>query len=317
MLEQEMAKKNLILRMEVGSNLYGTSTPGSDRDFMGVFVPTEEYILGNQHCEQVEIRTNPSGSGKQNTKNDVDTILYSLPKYLHLLAQNNPNIIETLFVPDKNLLFHTVYGDRILNLSPVFVSKKVKHTFLGYAFTQKKALTHKRERFQVLQSALVQLEDYEKRGIETLPAQMTLVSMLREDGKWGQYEKGQQVFVVKKLIEQEISAYGHRLELIQKFGFDTKFASHLIRLLDEGLQLLVEGTLTFPLPQNNLIRDIKLGKYSLDEVLKIAEDKEKLVEQAYITSALPPTPDLKAIDQVQIELLKEFWGWTSLSPTGV
>lgn len=311
MIEQELAQKNLILRMEVGSNLYGTATPASDRDYIGVFMPTEEYILGNKRCEQVEIRTNPSNSKKQNSSKDVDTVLYSLPKYLHLLAQNNPNILETLFVPKKNLLFHNEMGDKILNLAPIFISKKVKHTFLGYAFTQRKALTHKRERWLAIKDGLDYLGQLDSKGTEVLPEQLDLVSSLREDQTWGKYEKGQPVFLVRKLLEQEINAYGYRLDSIQKFGFDCKFASHLIRLLDEGLQLLTEGTLTFPLPSNNLVRDIKLGKYTLDQVLKMAEEKEKLVEQAYLLSPLPNTPDLKAIDRVQIEMLKEHWGWTN------
>lgn len=311
MTEQEMAQKNLILKMEVGSNLYGTATPASDRDYLGVFVPSEEYILGNKRCEQVELRTNPSSSGKRNTKDDVDTVVYSLPKYLHLLAQNNPNILETLFVPKKNLPVHTMLGDRILNLAPVFVSKKVKHTFLGYAFAQKKSLTHKRERFQAIGDALSYLDTLDTRGTEVLPEPLNLTSTLREDGTWGMYEKGQPVYLVRSLLEQELLAYGYRVDSIKKYGFDTKFASHLIRLLDEGLQLLAEGTLTFPLPNNNLVRDIKLGKYTLDQVLQIAEDKEKLVEQAYLMSTLPSTPDLEVVNKIQVELIKEAWGWTS------
>lgn len=311
MEEQEIAKKNLILKMEVGSNMYGTFTPASDKDYMGVFIPPEEYILGNKKCEQVEDRTNSSGSGRQNTNKDVDTIIYSLPKYFHLLAANNPNVIETLFVPLRNIQFQTDLGKKILMSSPIFVSKKVKHTFLGYAFTQRKSLTHKRERFEVLKDALDKLYDLDEQGIEVLDDRLNLVSKLREDGTWGQYEKGQKVQTVVKLIEDEVNKYGHRLELIRKFGYDTKYASHLIRLLDEGLQLLVEGHLTLPLTQNNLIRDIKLGKYKLDKVLKMADDKEKLVEQAYINSKLQHTPDLKAISDLQIVLLKEYWGWSS------
>ena len=88
-----------------------------------------------------------------------------------------------------------------------------------------------------------------------------------------------------------------------------KFASHLIRLLDEGLEFLVEGRLNFPLSNNNLIRDIKLGKLGLDEILGIADRREKLVEEAYIHSPLPNNPDLEKIDELQIQLLKDFWGY--------
>ena len=35
---------NLIVKMVFGSHLYGTNTPQSDKDFKGVFMPTNEQI---------------------------------------------------------------------------------------------------------------------------------------------------------------------------------------------------------------------------------------------------------------------------------
>lgn len=98
-----------------------------------------------------------------------------------------------------------------------------------------------------------------------------------------------------------------RTELALKFGYDTKFASHLIRLLFEGLQILTEKTLTFPLPQNNMIRDVKLGKYDLTWVLNKAHYLEELIDEAYIHSDLQYTPDFEAINELQISLIEDFW----------
>jgi len=145
MEEQKIAEKNLILKFLSGSHAYGTQTPESDKDHIGVFIPPERYILGNKRCEQVQIRTNPSDSKKKNTKEDTDTVIYSLPKYLQLLAANNPTVLETLFYEKKNILFCNDFGKRVLDSWKIFASKKAKHTFLGYSYTQKKALTHKRK----------------------------------------------------------------------------------------------------------------------------------------------------------------------------
>lgn len=309
MKQEKMALKNLIYKLEVGSNLYGTTTETSDRDYMGVFIPNEEYVLGNQKCDQVQIRTNPSDSGRQNTNADTDTVIYALPKYIKLLTANNPTVLETLYAPERNIKFCNEFGKKILENHALFVSKKVKWTYLGYAYTQKKALTHKKERFEVLGGAYDKLLDLEKQGVEFLDERLNLLSNLREDKTWGAFEKGQPISDVKGRIEEEINKYGHRLDLIRKFGFDTKFASHLIRLLDEGLELLVEGTLVLPLRQNNILRDIKLGKYPLDQILKMAEDREKLVDEAYVKSSLQHTPNLKEIEKLQIDLLKLFLGY--------
>jgi predicted nucleotidyltransferase len=98
-----------------------------------------------------------------------------------------------------------------------------------------------------------------------------------------------------------------RTELALKFGYDTKFAGHLIRLLLECLEILVEKNLTFPLTNNNLIRDIKLGKYDLTWILNKAEELEKLIDEAYIKSDLQKEARWKEINKLQIKLIEDFW----------
>lgn len=86
-----------------------------------------------------------------------------------------------------------------------------------------------------------------------------------------------------------------------------KYASHLIRLLLECQQILVEKTLTFPLPQNNLVRDIKIGKYDLDFVLNKADELEKLIDIAYVKSDLQYSANKEEINKLQIRLIEKFW----------
>jgi len=241
-----MAEKNLILKVMVGSHLYGTNTENSDKDYIGIFIPNKEYILGLSKCEQVEIRTNPTDSGKRNTKQDTDTVIYSLPKFIKLSYENNPNITEILFVDKPHILFCNEFGKRLLDSYKLFISTRVKHKFLGYAHSQKMKLLNK-------------------------------------------------------------NPIGTRKEYLEKFGYDVKFASHLIRLLTEGLELLIEGKLTFPITHNRLVRDIKEGKLDLNQVLTKADQLEALVEESYVKSSLPHTADLEAINNLQIQMLEDFW----------
>jgi len=110
----------------------------------------------------------------------------------------------------------------------------------------------------------------------------------------------------KKLETKRDNATG-RTELALKFGYDTKFASHLIRLLLECQQVLVEHTITLPLPQNNLVRDIKLGRYDLTWVLNKANELENLIDQAYAISTLQYTANFEAINKLQMDLIEDFW----------
>ena len=265
---QKIAQDNLIYKCLVGSHLYGTETSDSDRDEKGVFIPTEQMVLGLKKCEQVEFKTNKSNSGKRNTKEDIDVEVYNLIKFFHLLAVNSPNNIELLFAPDKCILKRTKYWDEILDNKDAFLSLKVKHTFLGYAYTQRNKIVTKRQ---------------------------TYLNFLEIEKEKGEDQAKKE------------TGFGERLEYYRKFGFDTKFSAHLIRLLFEGIEILREGKLYFPLHQNNFIRDIKLGKYSLEEVLGFADKHEAYMMDAYIKSPLPHTPDLGRIEKLQIKLLKEYW----------
>ena len=246
MKEKELANQNQIIKIRTGSHLYGTHTKNSDEDFMGIFIPTKDYVLGINKCEQVILSTKTPQTVK-NLKGDIDYTIYSLIKFIHLAIQNNPNIVELFFVNDKCLLECDKFGQELLDNYHLFISKKSYHTFKGYAYAQRKKLEIKKEN-------------------------MT-----------------------------------GRKELALKFGYDTKFASHLIRFLLEGLDMLVEGKLQFPLPQNNLVRDIKIGKYSLDWVLNKTNELEKLIDMAYVKSDLQKTANTKEINKLQIRLLEEYW----------
>src|SRR5208282_4114109 len=120
----------------------------------------------------------------------------------------------------------------------LFPSKKAKHTFGGYLFSQKKSLTHKKERWESLGRAATYLDELLDKGASVLPEKLDLVSELRESRTWGAFEKGQPILKVKEQINDQVKAYGYRLELIQKYGYDTKFSSHAVRLGIEGLQIL-------------------------------------------------------------------------------
>ena len=93
-----IALDNRILELKVGSHLYGTSTPESDIDFCGVFVAPKELYLGLQRVEEVDLSIISKKENGRNDKDAIDRKFYELRKYIKLAAENNPNIIEQLFV---------------------------------------------------------------------------------------------------------------------------------------------------------------------------------------------------------------------------
>ena len=99
-----------------------------------------------------------------------------------------------------------------------------------------------------------------------------------------------------------------RAVLEEKFGYDTKHASHLFRLIWEADELLSTGYITFPLPNASEILEIKNGKYSYGEVISLVDTYEEKFENMYNKSILPHSPNEKRIRELYLEILVERFG---------
>lgn len=107
-----------------GSKAYGTNIEGSDDDYKGVAIPTKDYYFGvTKKFEQQEF-------------NEPDTVIYELRKFFSLLSNCNPNCIEVLFTDPSDHIFVSKAGEKILENRNIFLSKRVRWSFAGYAVSQ-------------------------------------------------------------------------------------------------------------------------------------------------------------------------------------
>lgn len=88
---------------------------------------------------------------------------------------------------------------------------------------------------------------------------------------------------------------GHtnRPELVEMYGYDTKFAMHAVRLGFQGIEILETGKMTLPINAPNLrtLRSIRNGEWSVEEVMSLLEYLEEKLKDCMRVSNLPPTPD--------------------------
>ena len=101
---------------------------------------------------------------------------------------------------------------------------------------------------------------------------------------------------------------GQRHELIGAHGYDIKAAMHVIRLLNEGIELMCSGTITLPRPEKDLLITIRTGNYvSLDRVLNLANTLFRELEGAENSSTLPEKVDRGAISRLVSQTYLRFW----------
>lgn len=101
---------------------------------------------------------------------------------------------------------------------------------------------------------------------------------------------------------------GQRHELIGEHGYDIKAAMHVIRLLNEGIELMREGTITLPRPEKDLLISIRTGKYgSLERVLDLASSLFSELEKAQSESKLPDKVDRSEISRLVSNTYLDYW----------
>lgn len=108
-----------------GSQSYGTNTPTSDEDHGGVYLEPIDQILGLGLDFQDEI-----------SNETHDDVWYSLKKFMNLLLSSNPNILESLFVDDRCVLYEHPIITEIKKNRQNFVTKECFKSFIGYATDQ-------------------------------------------------------------------------------------------------------------------------------------------------------------------------------------
>lgn len=111
-----------------GSHCYGTNIETSDIDLKGIAIPPKEYFFGfNRRFEQAIFK-------------DPDAVIFDIRKFLDLAKDANPNVIEILFTdPSDYIIVHPLM-ERILENKHLFITKKVRWTFSGYAISQLKRI---------------------------------------------------------------------------------------------------------------------------------------------------------------------------------
>jgi uncharacterized protein len=153
-----VAEEGMILRVQVGSGVHGTSVAGQDdRDEMGLCLEPPEFVTGLARVpngirgvgpsvvfEQYERHTawdRPGGVNNRSGAGDLDVVIYSARKWARLALAGNPTVLLVLFVPDEEVVFRNDAGTELVRNGHRFVSRLAAGRFLGYLAAQKAAMT--------------------------------------------------------------------------------------------------------------------------------------------------------------------------------
>ena len=141
---------------------------------------------------------------------------------------------------------------------------------------------------------------------------------------WNNIIKNRKMFV-SRFVYSAFSGYGNnqlrrmthnafkgymgpkRRQLVEKFGYDTKNASHLIRLLTMGIEFLENKKLLVDRTNidKKLLLDIKHGEYKLTEIKEMADELFKKGKKIFVDkkSEIPSECDMDGIEGLMVNQL--------------
>lgn len=279
----------VILEMLSGSRLYGTFRPDSDYDIRGVCLPPIESVLGLAKFEQY-------------TAGGEDTVYYGLAKFALLASQANPNIIEMLFAPEDKYLVLTNAGRQLIDARHLFLSQKVVHTYCGYAYSQLARIKGHRRWLMNPPDHQPTPQEYDAtstpKGAIVFPNDDKKMAYKRKLEEWNQYQRW--------LRERNPD----RADLERRFGYDTKHAGHLVRLMVQVEDILRDGDFSSTLTGDQLatVKDVMGGAWSYDTLIEWAEQQEAHVREMAPLSRLPHKPNFKAIQGIVMQIMGDYVG---------
>ena len=123
LIEQKSPGARPLYLVVRGSHAYGTNIETSDTDYAGVFIQSQDDILGNTYKEQINDDNN-------------DIVIYEVRRFLELLGSNNPTVLELLNTPEDCVIYKDPIFDMVLENRDNFITKICAKSFGGYAKQQ-------------------------------------------------------------------------------------------------------------------------------------------------------------------------------------
>jgi hypothetical protein len=102
----------------------------------------------------------------------------------------------------------------------------------------------------------------------------------------------------------------NRPELIERYGYDVKYASHALRLGLQGIEVVTTGRLSLPMPVDDLARamTVKRGEVGQAEALRQIDDvRAELAAALEGPSPLRDDPNLDAVNDWMIRAHESHW----------
>lgn len=311
-------KEQLIMKSIFGSHLYGLSTPESDTDYKGIYIPDSRQLVLQTASKQYQEST--ASDKTKNTKDDIDIEMFSLHEFVRLASKGETVAIDMLHTPDNMLITNSDEWQFLRNNRHRFYTTNMV-AYIGYVRKQAAKYGVKGTRLDAIANTLKYtrnvLSEYSNDELdkvklsdiaEFLPIDKfcKFVEEEKNNITHEYYQVLEKKFQMSLRVKEFISilvkiydSYGERAkQAMQNEGIDWKAVSHAIRAGEQLKEIYQTGDLIYPLKKRYFILKVKLGHLDFMTEVKpyletLVQDVELLAEELESTGKLNSTVDIK------------------------
>lgn len=256
-----------------GAHLYGFASPDSDVDLRGAFMLPARDLLGlHPSAETVTI--------EDKTTIDLDWVAHDIRKFARMMVSHNGYVLEQLYSP--LVVLSTPAFIELCELGRGCITRPTVKHYLGFAHGRRKRLAEPEATIKhLLYAYRVYLS-----GIHLMRTGEVLKN-------WHSYQTWQ--------TERNAA----RAELERRYGYDTKHAMHLVRLMRMGLEILQTGELEVRRKDAAELSEIRDGALDYEALLTLATQLQRGLTDAVRLSHLPDDVDFARVDELAISLARD------------
>lgn len=296
--------KTLIYLYMAGSHFFDLNTPDSDLDIRGIYLPKPD-VYKAQSKSLVKFQSNTKG---QNTKDDLDLDIFSLPFFFTLLAKGDFNMMEALYAPQDKIILESPLMSEIKSIRKSLLVKDISAFFgffkreyrqhsINHGFYEtrldfynflkpiQERIDLKLKNKEFIEGSEIRLDGYKKEleefmkgredfKLSTTPVIKTVTYQKVIEFALHQYPLRARISYIMEQLKTHIDGASHRKKDRKAY----KGLSHCLRLLYQAQDLLSEGKFNFPFDsaRHKILLDAKNGLLSDEELRDIIEkEKEK------------------------------------------
>jgi predicted nucleotidyltransferase len=280
--------REIIFLMVAGSHFFDLNGPTSDHDYRGIYLPSlQEFYEGEGKRKMSEYKTKEGNVlNNKNTAEDTDFTMYSITKFLELLAAGDFNMMEILHAPEDKILIDSDYMKELRAMRKSLLVNDIS-AFLGFIKKEYRRYgvnIHHYEQQEKLMKFMMNYQDHTRlyeiwNDILEYAKDKDFITFTEtrsgHDKMLPTLKIAQRAFQntvtaghVVDAIRNKLETYGHRQKNMAASGVEFKGLYHAQRLIYEANDLLDFGELQIPLSPERLayLRAIKEGTADQDTI---------------------------------------------------